>query len=258
MEESNPGTSGAQADAAAAPTSFAQRLIGIYFEPTRTFAEVSRNRSWLGIFIILAVLAMGMSYVLNTRIDRETRIRKSLEMSPIKIPEEKKEEVVKAALEREPGIMERFNFVFAPISIFVIYLIVAAALLLVFVLMGAGLTFKDTLTVSWWGMGPPGIIFTVLSIVLMYLKDPDKLELDPSMNVASNLGILVADHKAHPVLASLLSSIDVFTFWSIALLSIGFAAFSNGKLTTKKAATSVIGLWLLWVLGKAGYRAIAG
>ena len=255
--ESNPGATGAPPDAGV-QMNFVQRLTGIYFEPARTFADINRKKSWLGIFIIVSVLAMGVSYVMNTRIDRETRIRKGLEMSPIKIPEEKKEEVVKAALERPPGVMERLNFIFAPVTVFVVYLIIAGAFLLVFLLMGVGLTYKESLTISWWGMGPPGIIFSMLNIVLMYVKDPGSLELDPSLNVASNLGLLVGDQKAHPVLASLLSSLDLFTFWNIALLSIGFATVSNGKLTTKKAATGVLGLWVLWVLGKAGYRAIVG
>ena len=243
------GTGGAQMN-------FVQRLTGMYFEPTKTFADINRKGSWLGIFIILGILGMCMTYAITARIDRETRIRKGLEMSPIKLSEEQKEAAVKAAIERPPGVMERFNYIFAPISILIMYAILAAVFLLIFVLMGGGLTFKKSWTVSFWAMGPPGIIMSVLSFVLMYVKDPDKLELDPTSNVASNLGFLVTDQKAHPVLASLLSSIDVFSFWSIALLSIGFAAVSDRKLTTKKAATGVLILWAVWVMGKAGWKAI--
>lgn len=255
--DNNPDASGAPIEGTGgAQMNFAQRLAGIYFEPTKTFADINRKGSWLGIFIIVSILAMGMSYAITTRIDRETRIRKGLEMSPIKLSEEQKEAAAKAALERPPGIMERFGFIFAPITILIVYAILAAVFLLVFVLMGGGLTFKKTWTVSFWAMGPPGIIMSLLSIVLMYVKDPEKLDIDPASNVTSNLGVLIADQKAHPVIASLLSSIDVFSFWNIALLSIGFAALSDGKLTTKKSATGVLILWAIWVLGKAGWKAI--
>jgi hypothetical protein len=251
--EDNPETAGPPAEGTGeAQMNFVQRLTGMYFEPTKTFEDIRRKGSWVGMFLILSVLGMGMAYVINVKIDRETRIRKGIEMMPIKLTEEQ----IQAAIARPPGVMERFGFLMAPINVAIAYLIIGAAFLLVFLLMGAGLTFKKSLTASFWGMGPPGIVFSVLGIVLMYLKDPDKLELDPSSNVASNLGILVADTKAHPVLASLLSSLDIFSLWNIVLLSIGFAALSDHKLSTKKAATGVMILWAVWVLGKAGWRAI--
>ncbi len=240
----------------AAQMNFGQRLAGIYFEPTKTFVDIHRKGSWIGIFIILSLIYMGMSYVTSLRIDRETRLMKSFEMSPIKLSEEQKQAALKEAMSRPPGIMERFGFLFTPVGLIITYIILAAIFLLMFVLLGAGLTFKKSLTVAFWAMGPPAIIFGLLSIVIMFVKDPDKLEVDPTLNIASNLGILVADQKAHPVLASLLSSIDVFSFWNIALLSMGFAAVSSGKLTTRKAATGVLILWALWVLGKAGWKAI--
>jgi hypothetical protein len=255
--ENNPETSSPPAESAGeAQLNFLQRLIGIYFEPTKTFEDISRKGSWVAMFIVVSILAMASAYVVNLRIDRETRIRQSLEMSPIKLSDQQKETALKAAMEHPPGVMERFGFLAAPIGILIAYALMAAAFLLVFVLMGSGLTFKKTLTTTFWAMGPPGIIFSLVSIVLMYVKDPDKLELDPSMNVASNLGILIADQKAHPVLTSLLSSLDIFSLWNIVLLSIGFAAVSEHKLTTKKAATGVLMLWAIWVLGKAGWKAI--
>jgi hypothetical protein len=106
-------------------------------------------------------------------------------------------------------------------------------------------------------MAPPGIILTALSLVFMFVKDPADIELNPAGNVASNLGLLVSD-KEHPVINSLLSSIDVFSFWTIFLLSVAFAALSNRSLTVKKAATGVLILWAVWVAGKAGFFALFG
>ncbi len=255
--ENNPEQAGGTAEAAGAePMNFVQRLTGAYFEPKKTFDDISRRGGWLAMFILVSILTGAVSYVSTVRIDRETRIRKSFEMSPIKIPEEQKETLVKQQLERPPGFMERFGFVFAPVGVIILYLILAAVFLLMFVLMGGGLNFKKSLTISIWGMAPPGIIMTLLSILFMYVKDPDKLELDPSLNVASNLGILISDPKAHPALASLLGAVDVFSIWSIALLSIGFAAASGGKLTTKKASIGVLIPWAVYVLGRAAWKAI--
>jgi hypothetical protein len=40
------------------------------------------------------------------------------------------------------------------------------------------------------------------------------------------------------------------------MLSIGLAAISGRKLTTKKAAIGILILWVLFVLGKSGFRMI--
>jgi tetratricopeptide (TPR) repeat protein len=114
---------------------------------------------------------------------------------------------------------------------------------------------KKILSVSYWAMAPPSIVMMLLAILFMYVRDPDTLELNPAKNVASNLGMLVSE-KAHPVLNSLLGSIDIFSFWTVILLSIGLAAISNRKLTTKKSATVVVLLWVVWILAKAGWSAL--
>ena len=59
------------------------------------------------------------------------------------------------------------------------------------------------------------------------------------------------DQKA---LHSLLGSLDIFSFWTIALLSIGFAAAARVK--KGQAAGVIVALWAVFILGKAGFAAI--
>ena len=232
---------------------FFQRLVGIYFEPKKTFEDINRKRSWVGIFIIVSVLAIGATYTLTSRLDHETYMRKALQMNPM--TRKMTEEQIKPLLEQPPGFMERYGAFLAPINVMIAYLILGGIFLLTFILMGASLTFKKSFAVTIWAMGPPGIILTILGIVFMFVKDPSALELNPAANVASNLGLLVSESE-HPVLNGVLSSIDLFSFWTICLLSLGFAAVSDRKLTTGKAATGILILWVLWVLVKAGFTAI--
>jgi hypothetical protein len=133
----------------------------------------------------------------------------------------------------------------------------AAIFMLLFILMGVSTTFKKSLAVTIWGTAPPTIIITILSSVFMLVKDPEDLDISPANNVVSNLSGLVTQ-SAHPALSSLLGSIDIFSLWTIALLSLGFAAISNKKLTAGKAATGIVILWIIWVIGKAGYHALLG
>jgi hypothetical protein len=253
VENLNPAASPAQVPQESR-MGFLQRLTGAYLSPQKTFDDIGRNGGWLGIFLIVAALIVASSYVLQSRMDHETYMRKALQMSPLtkKLPEEQ----IKAIVERPQSPVQRYiGFATAPIAVLVVYVICAAVLLLVFVIMGGALNFKRSLAVTIWGMAPPGIVAMLLGIMFMFIKDPDSLEIDVSSNVVSNLGLLVSD-KDHPALASLLSSIDLFSFWSIFLLSMGFSAAAEGKLPRNKALTGVIAVWAIYVLGKVGFKAI--
>jgi hypothetical protein len=72
--------------------------------------------------------------------------------------------------------------------------------------------------------------------------------------LSSNLGFLVDSKSA--ALHSILSSFDVFSFWTLALLVIGFAA--SARVSRKAAAGVILAIWTLLVLGKAGFAGLFG
>ena len=254
MENNVPAAGVTSPGEATSTMGFFQRLIGVYFEPRKTYEDISHKPSWIGIWIIASILAIGMNYVLTTRVDHETLIRKSLAMNPM--TKNLSEEQIQAIVAQPQGAVSRYSqMMLAPVVVLLVYILIAAVFLLLFVLMGANITFKKSLAASVWGMGPPGIINGIFAIIVMCVKDPVDIEVNPVANVASNLGLLVVE-KEHPVINSLLSSIDVFSFWTIFLLSLSFAALSAGSMTVKKSATGVLILWGLWVIGKAAYFAI--
>jgi hypothetical protein len=240
----------------AQPMNFVQRLGGVFFEPKKTFEDINRKPSWFGIFLILCALVLVSMYVLQTRMDHETYMRKALQMNAFtrNLPEEQVQKIVT----QPQGAFQRYSqYVFAPVGVLLTYLVTAGVLLLIFVLLGAAITFKKSLAVAIWGMAPPGIVVTLLGILFMYVKDPETLDLNPAQNIASNLGMLVSS-KEHPALSSLLSSLDLFSFWTIFLLATGYVAISDRKLTMGKAVAAIVAMWAIWVLGKAGFMAFWG
>lgn len=244
------------AAAAEAPRmNFPQRLAGVFFEPTNTFRDINLRASWLGIFLIAGVLGMASAYTVSSRIDREAVMRKALESSPIKLTDEQINQQVQADAARQQNPLFKYGtLVLVPILTLITYLVIAGAFLLAFIILGASVNYKKSLAVTAWCYAPPGMIAAILSIIVLYLKEPGSVDVSHGV-LMSNLGVLV-DNKAHAVLGSLLSSIDIFSLWTIMLLSIGFAAISDRKLTTKKAATGVLLVWAVYVLGKIGWNAI--
>ena len=236
---------------------FFGRLAGIYFEPKKTFEDIDRKRSWVGMFLIMALLAMAAGYAITLRVDPQTMMRKSLERNPFtrNMPEERKEQI----LARQAGPFQRYSqIIFAPVGILVVYLASAGVLLLVMLLLGASVSYKKSLAVTVWGLAAPGAVHLLLALVLVFLKDPDSLDVfNVANNVASNLGVAVAENE-HPVLHSVLSSLDVFSAWAIYLVAVGFSTVSRGTLSVRKAAIGVMIPWALYVVVKTAFSGMFG
>jgi hypothetical protein len=251
--------------AEAAPMTFFQRLIGIYFEPAKTFADISRKRSWFLMFLLLSIVNIGVSYTLQWRMDPVDAAGKGLAMSEPFLKKvlsadqlaQTRAQAEKQALQPRSLWAKYAPIVTTPLGMYIAYLVLAAIFLLAYVITGAGISYRKSFTTAIWGMGPPSIVVTLLSLIFIFVKNPLDLDIVPIYNVVSNLGLLV-DFKTHPVLNSLLSSIDLFSIWTVVLLSLGFAAMSEKKITAGQAAVPIVILWILWVLLKMGFWALLG
>jgi hypothetical protein len=77
-----------------------------------------------------------------------------------------------------------------------------------------------------------------------------------NINVQTSLGLLLSPEAKGSFLYSVLSSFDIFTVWQVILVSMGLGVMY--KFTTKKAFTTVLILWIIWILAKSGFSTIFG
>jgi hypothetical protein len=87
----------------------------------------------------------------------------------------------------------------------------------------------------------------------LYLKPPGTVDLENP--VATNIAAVLPDGTAAWLLA-LCKSFDVFTFWILVLIAIGFAAASPKKLKGSKAFTIAFSVWAVWVVCRVGFAFI--
>jgi hypothetical protein len=80
------------------------------------------------------------------------------------------------------------------------------------------------------------------------LKAPGTVDLDNP--IATNVGAFLPDSTPKAVM-SLAKSIDIFSFWTMFLISIGFTAV-NAKKLQGKAFGIVLSVWAVFVACKAG------
>lgn len=183
---------------------FFSRLVAVYFEPGKAFDDLRRNPRWLVLAILMAFLSFVMAATVLARLGPQLYMRKAIEQSPMakRMSEEQKQQAIAQAA-NSPQLY--FGVVFAPLGTILGYVILAGIFLLVFMLMGASITFKQSLAATVWSTGPPSLILSMLYIVFTFVKGPEDLDLDPRNNVVTSLGIL-ASAKESPVLYAFLSS----------------------------------------------------
>ena len=114
---------------------------------------------------------------------------------------------------------------------------------------GASLNYRTSLGIVSHAFSP-GIISSVLFLLVLYLKPFGTVDLENP--VATNVGALLAEGSAK-WLQKLGSSLDIFSFWTLYLIALGFAAASPKKLTLGKSLGIAVAVWAIYVLVRVGW-----
>lgn len=227
------------------------RLVGALFSPKQTFADIARSPSWIAPIVLICLVSIVIIAIFGQRVgwrsfmERQFANNKRIEqMSP-----DQRQQALEQAVKTAPII----GYVGAIVGTPIAAVVVAGILLGLFnVLAGAELKFKASLGIvshSWM----PGVVGGLIGILILFLKSPETIDIEHL--VASNLGVVVSDESAK-WLMTLATSIDLFTFWTIALMAIGFSAANPKKIKVGSAAAYIVLVWAVYVLIKVGWAAI--
>ena len=215
-----------------------QRIIGVLIAPNETFASIVRQPDWVVPLVIILVISLIAGIVFAQRVDFASGMREAMEQNKNLQPDQ-----IDRMVRISSGVAKVFAYC-SPVLSAIILLIVAGALLLVFRLFGGEGDFRQAFSVTVYAW-MPGIIKSIIITAIIAVRTVSLNDL--AILVRSNLAFLVT-MKEHPMLFTLLSSLDVFTFWLLALLVIGFSYVS--KFSKSKSAAIVISLWVIVTLVK--------
>ncbi|HMA17008.1 MAG TPA: YIP1 family protein [Thermoanaerobaculia bacterium] len=230
-------------DPAATPLS---RVAGVFGSPAPTFASIARRPGWVLPILISTALSIAATAAVLPRLDFDSAVRERLAARGVTMPEERVERIIET--------QKRFaniGYAWALVANLFIALVLATVFWVSFKAFGWDLGFRQSFGITSHALLP--YIGTSMLLILFVTRLDLVNPADLSDLTHANLGFFV-DRNANPVLHSLAASIDVFTFWVLALLVIGYAIAA--KVARKKAAILIGSLWGLYVLGKAGWAAI--
>ena len=225
------------------------RVPGVFFSPVRTFESIAQRPTWVAPLVLWTLCSLILTVLIMPRIDYGGLLRERMEERGQKISEEQLDSMVQTQARIGRGI----GYVWGTAAPAAISLLLAAIFLGAFKAFGWDVRFRQALGVTAHAF-LPAVLGSLLAIPVIAQRD----RIDPrgmSDLVRSNLGFLVA-RDSSPAVHSLLSSIDVFSLWVLALLVIGFAAAA--RVSRGRAAGIIVSLWVLFVLIKTGWAAMTG
>src|SRR5215469_1639226 len=229
-----------------APVSAVGRLIGVFFSPKATFEDIAHRPSWILPVAVMMVLGAGVALVMNQKVDWRDIAAKRIEESPraANLSPEQKEQQIAMSAKISPGFAWGIGICWPILQA----VIVASVMLLAYnVIAGAGARFSTSLGITAHAYFP-WILYSLLFILILYLKAPGTVDLDNP--IATNVGAFLPD-STPKALMSLAKSIDIFTIWTLLLLSLGFTAVNPKKLKGK-AFGIALAVWAVYAAVKMG------
>jgi hypothetical protein len=196
---------------------------------------------------LLTLLSIGVSFAINQRVNWREFMAQQIEKSPqsANMSAEQKEQRIEGGAKFTPMV----TWVIGACGPILFTLIVALVMWGAFNLLGGANTDFATSFAITTHAALTGLVSSLLFILILYLKPPGTVDMENP--IATNLAVLLPDDSAKWMIA-LLKSIDIFTFWTLILLAIGFATTNPKKLKGGKAFTIAFSVWAVYVVLRVG------
>ncbi|HVO10588.1 MAG TPA: YIP1 family protein [Vicinamibacteria bacterium] len=232
---------------------FFQNLADLYFAPRQAFSRIVVRPAFVLPFVGQLVLAFAFTGIWLNKMEPREFMKTQLEEAGRwdKLNTEQREAVLSAA----PTQMKIFGWLGPAIGTPVMLLLTGGVLMFVFrFFFSSEVGFRQSLAIVAWSLFAVGLVTTPLMLLVFQLKGD--WNLNPQDVLQANLGLLVDKASVAKPLWALLTSIDLFSFWTVFLLAVGFAVAS--RKTTGSGIWGVAVPWAVLVLIKIGWTALMG
>jgi hypothetical protein len=229
-----------------ASMSAVSRIIGVFFNPKSTFADVARKPGWVAPLLLLSVVWLSLNVVMARRADWAQVSKDQIEKNKFasaqieKLNEDQRDRAYQQAAERSKITRYVRGVIGWPLLLLVSGAIYFGAYKLIG---GARINFAAAFAIASFAHLPMGLR-ELLGIPVVLLRDPSAI--DPENFLASNLAALLPPTAPIWQLA-LLGPIDLFGLWTLLLMAIGYSAADPKKLPFGKSMGIAFAVWGFFV-----------
>ena len=206
-------------------------LFRVLFSPTEVFERVRERPKFLVPALGVAAIVTLLSYLMMpfTQAAMASRMAEIAQQNP--------------AAAAQAAKFQSIGLVFAPITVFIVLLVIAGFLwLLVMLLAGGDAKYKTLLSVATY-TALPSILLQVAGLLVLKMKGVEAVS--SMQDLRPPLGLNLLAPNATGFMGALLAGINPFAIWSMVLTAIGIAVTHNtskGDAYTVAIVAMVLGL----------------
>ena len=235
-----------------APKSFVSRVIGVFVSPGETFADIVRKPDFLAPLVVGILATLAFSEIMLVKIGMDRIVRMQLEQSGrlSQMSPDQVDQAVSQGAKVGAIFVHVIGLLGAPIGILIV---AAVGLGIANLIFGAKTKFSTAFSIVCYA-GMISVLGAILGILVMFFGDPDHF--NPNAPTPTSLAFFMDQAHTSKALFALGTSLDLFTFWYMAILGIGFAATTGSRAKTVSVFLAFFVVWAVYVLAKVGIAAM--
>jgi hypothetical protein len=210
------------------------RLLGIFYEPGKVFADVDRGARWWEPWLWVSLVNMIVAYIVIPIQVQLYRLREG------QLPQEQFE----LAIEKmQAAPIKYLGIVTAPVTVLIVGVLFASVSFIAVSALSERANFKKHLTICLWG----SLVWWVgvlVSTVVVRARGIEEIRTFRDAMAPFGPAAFVAE--GHKVWLAVLSTLDLFALWFYALVALG--AVRVFRISWRAAILVVAPVWLLYVL----------
>jgi len=235
-----------------------QRVTNTFTAPSKTFLDIKRgNRSWWMPFIITAIASYILFAAVATKIGMATVVENQIHMDPkseermAQLPPDQRETSNKIAVGVTQGV-----FIANPLLALAGFAVMSLGLWGTINFVFGGKASYPGIFATFMYASLPSIVKVLLGVIVIYVGGMAPESFNIKNFAPTNFGAFLNPMETNKALYSFASSIDIVTFWWLAVLAIGTATVAGVKRSSGYIA--VFGWWAIIVLVGVGWAAAMG
>jgi Yip1 domain len=234
-------------------TSFLDRLVGIFTEPGGVLEEVARKPDFIKPLILLIAVTVIVTETMLAKIGMERIVRASLTDSgrAANLSPEQMQQAIEKGAAIGGIIAHGASFLGPPIFL---ALAAAVGLIALNAFFGVHVGFKEVFSLACYA-DLPGVLRGVMAVAVIFFGDPNAF--NPQSPAPSNVGFFLDPLQTSHAVLALATSLDIFVFWFLILLSMGLSRAAEGKVKSRSIFLVYFGVWMILVLARVGFALLA-
>ena len=232
--------------------SFAARAAGVFVSPVETFADITRRPDFLPLLVLGVAGNLLLAETALARIGMERIVRSAIEQSAraSSMTPEQLEQAVSQGTKVSVAFAHLGGLLSAPV---IILLLAAMGMAITSAIFGSCVDFKTAFSIACYA-NLVSVLGAVMAFVMILFGDPDHFS--PRGPAPTSLGFFLDLRQTSKPLYALATSLDLFSFWLMGLLGIGFSAAIHKRATPFSVFLCFFSLWTTLVLARMGWSSL--